>query len=641
MNNKIYEFGEYRLDLHQKQLLQEGENIPLPPKVFELLTVLVENHGKLVSRDELMETVWRETFVEESSLRFCIHSLRKALNTKNGKTNFIETVPKRGYRFNAEVKIFSSEERQVFSPDDNLNENGEIKQPLIDESSKTAQIPARSSFQHKFEQISRLQVLLVTILALSFSVILVFIGYNFYFSTSQNSFRKQTLLVLPFKPSSESKINELGLADELISALSQIKHLKVFPIEEIGFSASQSNDLSTAKRKLKADFVLEGSYRVENENVRIITRLLRSVDDEILWTQTFLESLANPFELERIVSLKTAGSLATMFSQIEEENSLQAKNLNPEALQSYLTGRKIWRSRENQRRQEMIGLFEKAIVHEPNWALAHAGLAIALLNDDRLLDDWNRAEISVQKALELDNSLPEAHTVLGQIYYLRDWNWEKAEREFKTALALNPNYAPAYLEYGMMLGIQRRFIEAESSIKKAIELEPFSPFNLTALCEVYRFDRRYEKALAQCLDAQRIDPEFWRTRKQLFWIYAENKMYDKLEELVLRKLSPAKRAAHPLEKALKSDDMRIYWQDAIDEKLRNENHPTRQISLAYFYLQIGENERALQHLETASKERHALLPPINADPVFNPVRSDRRFVDIMEKIGLSGSLKVN
>jgi tetratricopeptide (TPR) repeat protein len=261
-------------------------------------------------------------------------------------------------------------------------------------------------------------------------------------------------------------------------------------------------------------------------------------------------------------------------------------------------------------------------------------LAEALLNDETYFTSWERIEEMTRKALELDAANAQAHSAQAQIYFLKYWDWETAEKSFKKAFQLNPDYAHAHNQYGVFLGIERCFVEAETELKKAIEAEPFSPFYYASLCELYYFDHRFDAALTECYRAQNLEADFWRARKNLFQIYVQKKMYAEMSEMVLGRLSEAEKAAHPLTKAIAASDLRPFWQNLIDESLNSKNSARNSFSLANFYSQIGDKEKALTYLEAAFGQHDDYFPTVNADPSFDSIRKEKRFSELMTKIGL-------
>ena len=618
MNKKTYEFGEFRLDLDGKRLLRNGQTVSLQPKVFDMLVFFVRHHDALVSRDDLMKAVWKDTFVEESNLRFCLHALRKALGkTADGK-DFVETIPKRGYRFTAEV-IEAAE---------NISES-------ISEKIVQADFAEKPPVANGTRPVKRYWLAGIAAVSIIFLLALAIAWRKGEVPPVSNSPEINSLAVLPFLPINENEDDlQTGLTDALITNLSKIKNLRVLPLAAVQKYSGQNFDALAAGRALRAERILEGSYRIDGENVRVTVNLLRVANGETLWTETFTAKRKGNLELEQAIALRTARLFSLKFAPPVDEAMLKSQNLSPEAAQNYAAGRRIWQTRELGRHKEMVKYFEKTIALAPDWSPGFSGLAEALLNDDNYLTGWEKIEQATRRAVELDGANPGAHAAQAQIYFFKYWDWENAEKSFKKALELDPHYANAHNQYGVFLGVQRRFVEAEAEFKKAIEAEPFSPFNYASLCELYYFDRRYGEALTECYRAQNLEPDFWRTRKNLFQIYTQKKMFPEMSEMVFGNLSEAEKAAHPLTEAIAANDLRPFWQNLIKESLGSKNRARNHLSLANFYAQIGENEKALSNLERAFAQHDDYLPTVNANPAFDPIRNEKRFVELMSKMRL-------
>lgn len=615
MSRKAYKFGDFLLDAGQKRLFRNGEKISLQPKVFDILLVLLEKNGELVSRDELMKAVWKDTFVEETNLRFCIHALRKVLGKKSDGEEYVETVPKRGYRLNEKIREKSIEAAAELG----------IAEIIKPESSPPEQIqkaPAKRFWLFGIAAIAFI-FLLIAVIAWQFKDR----------KLAENARIFETLAILPFESASENQTDlQIGLASAMISNLSKIKQLKVLPLAAVRKFAGQNSDILAVGKELKADSVLSGTYRFDENNALVTVKLSRVADGETIWSEKFQTARKSGLEFENEIAARTARLLSSKIADLEDEKSVADQNVKPEAAQNYLAARKIWRAGELNRRREMVGLFEKTIALEPNWASAYAAFAETLVTPDQLSVEWEKAEQNARKAAELDKTLAQPSMIFGEISHWRDWNWEKAEGEYKQAIALNPNYASARSKYARLLLFERRFAEAEDQLNKAIEIEPFSPQLYCSLCQLYTFDKKFDKALESCNYARKIEPDYWWTPKLLYWIYIQKKMSSELGELVLGKLSPSARAAHPLTKALTENDLRPFFQGLIDEPSRSgrENPVTK----AMLYVQLGENDKAFENLEKALAARDPNLPLVNADSAFDPIRGDKRFYSLMSRVGL-------
>ncbi len=611
MDKRIYEFDEFLLDLNEKRLLRNGQAVSLQPKVFDMLAAFVERHGELISRDELMKAVWADTFVEEANLRICVHALRKALGKNAEGVEYIETIPKRGYRFTSEIREKST---QI------------IPESSIEETAEKVTTP-------KFGQRKRLIGLsIISILCLLISAV---VWQRNNVETNENSIGINKIAVLPFETIGEKDAEmRIGLADSIIANLSKIKSLKVLPTASIRKFIEQDFDPLAVGRELQTEAVLKGNFRVIAGDANVTASLIKVSDGETVWTETFAVKGNNAAELENSIAIRLSRLLWLRVAEITDEKSLINQKLNPEAIKTYLAARKIWRNNELFRRTEMVGLFEKTITLEPNWALAQASFAEALVASDSVQVDWEKVENISGKAIELDSLIAQPHLVLGEIAHFRDWKWAKAESDFKQAIVLNPNYADSYFKYSHFLQIQRRFGEAESEIKKAIEIEPFSPVYYASLCQLYYYDHKTQKAFVACNYAKQIDPDYWRVPKLLYWIYVEQKMLPEITEIVLSRLTTDERANHPLTKALSENNLRSFWQYLINQPSKNSETKIRPLTQAMFLLQIGDKNEALNYLETAFNLHDYILPTINPDPAFDSIRNEVRFSEIIRKIGL-------
>lgn len=607
MNDKSYNFFDFEIDITGKRLLKNGQVIPLQPKVFDTLVIFAERPEELISREELMTAIWLETNVEEANLRVIIHNLRKALGKNANGADYVETVPKRGYRLNARI----------------------TEESCGSDEKASRQVPEKRRIARRFW--------LLPILVAVFSGILVWA-----FVWTSDGTRKPTgpmglsrIAVLPFVPfGDKEKTIQLGLADTMIKTLSKLESVEILPAGSVREFADGNPDPVLTGKRLDVDGVLTGNYRFEGGSLSVVATLSRSSDNSTLWTETFTAIGKTEFELESAVALRVARLLSLKIASVEAEQNLADQKINPEAAQSYLTAARIWRSEEFSRREEMLALFEKSILAEPAWTMAHVAYAESLLSADIPSVDWNKAEQAALRTIEIDASLAPPYAMLGEIHHWRDWNWDGAESEFKRSISLDPQFATARYKYAQFLRIKRRFGESTEEIKRAIELEPFSPSFYAALCEVYSSDRKLDLAIEACRTSLQLDPKFEWSKKLLFWIYVQRKMYPEIAELYVNHLSPEQRKQSALAAAVGKKDLRIYWSDSIRLLLARTGNRANPVSLAMHYLLIDDKEKCLKTLEEAYETRAPAIPRIFAEPMFEPIREEPRFVAIVQKIGL-------
>ena len=621
MNGKSYIFDEFRLELGEKLLLRNGMAVPLQPKAFDMLAYFAGRSGELVSHDELFSTLWPETFVGDSNIALGIHTLRKTLGKRPDGDSYLITLPKRGYRFNATVT--TSESANGF---DNV-----------------ATIPAVESasvgFTGKSFSVNRLLIGVLVLFVIGLTVAMA-LWRNGNLQAPGNSPAPDRLAVLPFKAVNQADSNfELGLADAMITSLGKIKQIQVAPLQEVrGFAGADSDALALGQ-KLNARLALTGTYRIDGDTVRITAKLLNVTDGSAVWDETFSLQKPSRLEMEQAVAARIGRILSLELGQPSDEQLIKGENISAEAAENYLAGRKLWRADDIGRREEMTRYFEKTIELEPEWSRPYSALAEALIHGDRFATIWDRAEKNIYKALELDPKDEQAHAALGQIYLRKYWDWNNAEQSFRRAIEIDPNYADAHNQYAVLLRIERRFAGARSEIGMAIELDPFSPGYYSTLCDIEYSDHNYDKTLSDCRFVQSLTEDYWRAKKHVFWIYVQKNMYADMAELILSKLSPEDRQRHPLGSELNGSSIAKFWQYQVDRHLISIANPAPNsnpayLSLATSYMQLGQYDSAIVYLEKALNPREESLPNIHSNPIFDPIRQDKRFVDIVAKIGL-------
>jgi DNA-binding winged helix-turn-helix (wHTH) protein/TolB-like protein/Tfp pilus assembly protein PilF len=490
-----YEFGGYRLNPTDKSLWRDKQTVPLTPKQIEILLLLLKNSGNTVNREEFYQSIWKGTFVEEANLTQNIFQLRKTLSENTGGTEFIETVPKRGYRFAAPLKKIAIEN----------NGNHKIE-------TKTNQ-PASNFFS-----LPKL-IILVAFIGLLTN------GYFFLFQTktADSNAQKRTIAILPFREISNQSADkqlEIGLADALITKLSGAQKLTVRPTSAI--IQTKQTELLPIGRELNVEIVVSGTIQREDDKMRVNVQLVQVSDGVTLWAETFDDSSKNVFEMQDIISAKILRALTNQINPEENRHITKRQTNNPQAFEAYSRGRYFWTTGSNTNLDKSIQYFQKAIELDANYALAYSGLADAQLfysngitGTPLASEYFKQAKINVLKTLELDASLAEPHSTLAAIIFEETGDWASAEKEFLKALELNPNYSAARMWYSLHLLGQGDFEKAESEMKKALEIDPVSPSMVNALGQIYYFSGRYELAITQFEKALELDSDFARAKVYL------------------------------------------------------------------------------------------------------------------------------
>lgn len=455
----FYQFGSFRLDVTQRLLFRGQDPVPLPPKVLDTLLALAQNRGQIVGKDELMRMVWPDTFVEENNLNQNISVLRKVLGEGQDGRKYIETVPRRGYRFVAPVRESQDDSSApLHEQPAETTFPGHAGTPQSDTGSVLS-IPESSALVARADTILPHRSLILPILVLVVMASAVSLFRFAAHSTRVNPpAAAKSIAVLPFKlldARAEDEYLGLGMADTLITRLGSSKQVIVRPTSAVRKYTAGVHDSASIGRELQVATVLEGSVRRVGDRIRITVRLVNSRDGALVWADRFDESYTDIFRVEDSISEKLVRSLIPELTSEEKSRLAKRYTDSPEAYQLYLIGRYQWSRTNAESWHKAIGWFNRALEKDPNYALAYTGLAdtyVSLAASDLPQTvAMPRAKQAALKALELDPGLTQVRISLGKIRQLYDWDWAGAEEEFRRALKLSPNSADVHREYGAYL----------------------------------------------------------------------------------------------------------------------------------------------------------------------------------------------
>jgi DNA-binding winged helix-turn-helix (wHTH) protein/TolB-like protein/Tfp pilus assembly protein PilF len=651
-----YVFGPFRVDPSKRVLQRNGQAIPLAPKAFEMLVTLIENNTRMLQKDELLETLWPGCIVEEANLTQTIYLIRRALAAGAPDQPYIETVPKRGYRFVAPVEIVWDEVAEEIEPEPNpavpsVEEPppAEVKPdrpftPLADPPAVApAWLPAA-----KFALPARLLGLLGL---LGLGLLSVFWLWRMPVTEPSAALSAQTMpvrsiAVLPFKPlDSAGNDNYLGLgmADVLSTRLSKFEQLIVQPTSSVRkYDGLDTNPL-VAGAELHVESVLEGSFQKWKDRLRVTVRLVHMPDGRTSWTGKFDEKYTDIFEVQDSISDQVAEALALELTREKRAFLFKRYTENTAAYELYLKGRYWWNKRTADNLKKAITCFEQAINLAPNYALAYAGLAdcynlLSLYDVMAPSEAFPKARAAALKALEMDNSLAEAHTSLAWVFWVYDWDWPSAEREFKRALELGPGYSATYDWYGTCLAQRGQFDEALARLQRAQQLEPLSLVVLVHLGWDYYYAGRYEDAIAQYRKALDLDQHYAWAHFHLGQVYRQKRMYPQAiaelnQAIVLSSKSPRHRAELACIYAASGDHASA--QQLLNQLLQQRKEQyVSPYSIAMIYATLQQPEQAFEWLDRASESRAARLVRLNVDPVFASLHNDPRFKNLVRRLGL-------
>jgi len=632
--NHLYEFGPFQLDPPERLLLRDGQPVAMTPKAFDMLVVLVERCGHLVEKNELLNTVWHGSFVEEGNLSVTVSFLRKALNDDRGEHRYIETVSKRGYRFVADV-------RQVGAPDTSLSSQSPNDTGLPARRASSPEMPVRvvpkvrpSPIKPKFRW-KLLAAMLCLAALLVLARILPHRGGGA--ANVQEPVPIRSLAVLPFQTLGGKSGDEylgLGMADALITRLANTGKIIVRPTSAIQKYSRQELSPQAVGLEQGVDTVLDGRIQREVGHVRLTVQLIRVRDGVQLWGESFDKEFTNIFALEDALSERVAQSIRLKLNGEETRRFNKRSTEKPDAYEAYVKGRYFWNKRTDKGLKKGLEYFRQAITLDPNFAEAYVGVAdsYATLGLYAILppkEAFLAAKDAASRALEMDDGLAEAHATLGFIHFYYDWDAADAANEFRRALADNPNYAMAHSWYGEALAAMGRYPEAVAEAHRALEDDPLSLIVGSnagwTLCLAGNEDQGIQ-ILKKTIE---IDPGFPRTHFRLGRAYEQKQMYElaisELEKAVsLSGGDPYYKGSlgHVYAMSRNAIQARKVLQDLRDRS-RRQYIPAYAIALVYAGL--GDNDPAIRWLEKAYEDRSTAMVFLESDPELSSLRSDPRF----------------
>lgn len=622
--SRVFRFGAFELDVPAVELRKHGIRIKLQQQPFEILLMLLGRPGKLVTREELQRKLWpADTFVDfEHGLGSAINRLREALGDSTDRARYIETVPRRGYKFIAPIETddsFAGAPATV------------ARQPA-----KTTKATQSYSLAVAFGAAA----VVVLVLALAWPSLRGRVG-------TMSADRIESLAVLPLDNLSRDSEQEYfadGMTDQLITDLAQISSIRVISRTSAMQYKNSRKPLNQIARELNVAAVVEGTVLHSGNRVRITAQLIQVRNEKHLWARSYEGDLRDILTLQDHVARDIAAEIKAKLTAGVQGRLSVAHAVDPEVYEDYLKGRYFWNKRTPEGVSRGIDYFQKAITKDPHYALAYAGLADSYLvlagyrvaSPNEVLP---LAKSAAQKALEIDDSLAEAHTPLAVLRIEYDLDLPGAEKEFQRAIELNPNYATAHQWYGEeVLGAMGRFSEALAEMKRAEELDPLSLAIKTMHGYVLYLARDNDQAAAQLRNTLELDKNFAVAHMFLGRVLVQKRMFTE----AISEFHIAEHLSHeePFYRAWLAYGYAVSGQPDKARDLLNElkrlpkNKYVPPLDMAVIYAVLGERGQALGWLQRAQEERAAYFPAINVDPVFDGLRSDAGFQNLVHRIGL-------
>ncbi len=630
---EVYEFEGFLLDASHLMLYRSGgeEDLPMTPKQVETLLALVERSGEIVAKDALMDRLWPNAFVEESNLIQNIHILRKTLGeTADGKP-MIETLRRRGYRFNGELKAHVRLRTEI-APHDPPEESAALfKFPTVvtDKVIADTASVSDSSFKKKIFAAGTV----VLLLAGAFVV-----AFYFYASQPVAVGGKRSIAVLPLKPintATRDEFYENGIADSLIIKLGSMKGLVARPLSATRKYADIEQDAITAGKEQQVDYVLASNYQLADGKIKITSQLINVASGQIEESYNFEKEALSVFAIQDAVAAEFGSKLMTRFGGTGIDPATRRGTANEEAYRLYLQGMILYDQRGKAVKKAIENL-DEAVTLDPNYALAWAGLAhahraaINNVNDVDINEERQKSEEAFTKALELDPNLSEAYSA---ICAFNENDFAAKERACRRALELDPNSSLAHNLYSSFLVGRGRFDEAIAEIKTAIELDPTSYFNQRIYANDLYFARRYEEAVAQYKRLIEMDEQKPATYNWLIRTLEAQGNESEAFEWFIRALTLAKRDDKTIQR-FKTAYQRSGWRGVLLEKERGGGNDGGYFRRAGWNARLGNKDKAFEYLEKSYQEDARGMGSLQVEPQFDSLRDDPRFDELVKRVGL-------
>ena len=625
-HTSVVRFGTYEIALHSGELRKAGVRIRVQQQPLRLLEILLEHPGEVVTREELRSRIWpNENFGDfDQAVNVAIAKLRGALGDSADNPRYIETLPRRGYRFIADVAVVNRPIDKMEFVHAGASSGKEDRAPH-EVAGKAA--PKRLPWQHAWKTLGLALVLLILI-------VWIFRWRSRPPGNILSSSSVRSLAVLPLENLSSNSEDYFadGMTDELITDLAQISALRVISRTSVMPYKGVRKPLPQIARELNVDAVVEGTVLHSGKQVRITAQLIRAPADKHLWAQSYEGDVSDTLALQKKVARAIVEQIRIKLTPQEDAVLENVKVVNPEAYENYLKGRYFWNKRTADGLKKASYYFNRAIEGDPNYSLPYTGLA----DIHQLSDHPQLAREEVQKALDLDDQLPEAHNSLARLLYLFNRDWEGADREFKRALELDHNYAPAHHWYSMYLAVEGRKEQALAEAQKASELDPLSPVVGANLAKILQEAGQNDKAIEQAKKTLDLEPDSAVTHAVLGVVYQDKRMYAEAITEYKRALQlggPPGEIRGLLGYAYAVSGNRTDAEKIIAElKALWPRHTHAALDLAVVFSGLGNKENALYWLEKAQEMHVSDLIGIRQDSHFVEVRSDPRFQALVQRV---------
>lgn len=626
MHPPIVRFEDFELDASNATLKKGGVPLKLRPQAFKILSLLVSAAGQLITRERIRQEVWgEETFVDfNQGLNVCIRQIRETLGDDVEAPRYVETVPKLGYRFIAPV--------------------GPVAAPRAEPAEEAHQASQGSSAAPRPRSRTTLPI------ALAAAALVVITGAAGWWWRSSTAAPPPitSIAVLPFENLSagdDPGFVAEGVTDALINNLAQIGALKVISRTSVMTYKGSPRALPEIAKELAVDAIVEGSVRRVSDRVRVNVQLVHAATDRPVWAQTYERNASDILGMERDIARAIAIAVRASLTPREHAQLATGRTVDPMAHEAYLKGRHFWNERSYEGLSKAVKFFQEAIDRDPTYAAPYAGLADCYVLGPGLRipvkEAYEIARTAANKALELDPDLAEAHSALGLVETFYDWDMAAARESFTRAIDLNPGYATAHQMFAEYLAINGQLDEAMTEIRRARELDPLSLIIRRDVGRIHYFARRYDEAITELLKTLEVDPSFNPAQFLLAFSYELTGRHREavagFEKMVSSSGGRALfTAALGYSHGIAGDHLEATKAVAQLTAPGNRRPPAYDVALVY--LGIGDADRTFEWLERAVEERSYRIIYVGIEPIFDPVRHDPRFAELLERAGLPAKL---
>ena len=634
-NGTIYEFAEFSLIKEDDLLLRHGVSLHLSPKAFATLVLLIERRGHLVRKSEIIEKVWLDSFVEESAVSRCVWKIRNALGEDSKSQRFIQTVPKSGYKFVADVA-----ERRDQTRAEPLIKVDEIRPdlPISSPTEGTASALSPTQSGHRSLILRRWNSFAVTagVIVLAIAGILYLTSARPKVLSASSGDRIAILPLMPIDLAARSDIYEIGIADSLIQRLSAVDGFVVRPLSATRKYTAIDQDPLAAGREQQVDYVLASNYQIADGMIKVTSQLFNIASGNIEDTYQTQIKITNVFAAQDAVAGAIHNELAGRFARTDYRSPAKRGTANEEAYKYYLQGMVFLDERRGRKALEHL---DKAVTLDPDYALAwankaHAHLAVSSVVSGAAIRDASESALAaIDKALALDPNISEAYSALCDVRSLYEYDFAAAERECKRALELDPNSAFAHKVYASFLSTRGRHDESFAELETAMRLDPASFFSDRLYANQLYWTRRYDEAIAHNKRILEINPNDFSRHNNLIRAYEMQGKEAEAFEWFIRSLMVRKRDAETLERY-----KLIYaakgWRGVLAE--REKEGELNNFRRAALNATLGNKDLAFHYLEKAFEERSWLIAFLQIEPQLDPLRDDRRYLDLLNRVESGG-----